>query len=215
MIAAEPAPATQDTRRLVDLIREQSASEVAQLLADAQARVTRIGDAASADVKAIHAATVRDGEQRGQRRAAALLAVAEAQSRLTLLREREACIDKALALARQRLANLSTLPNAAAMVRGFIREALSALEPGPVRVQIPAEQAALLDAATRRQLGAGRWALRFETAPVPGGGVIVETEDGRRRFDNSINVRVGRRAQQLRQLAAQLLWPTTQSEPSR
>ena len=81
-----------------------------------------------------------------------------------------------------------------------------------MRVQLPEPLAALLDSSMRRQLGAGRWALHFETAPVPGGGVIVETDDGRLRFDNSIEARFRRAAAYLRQLAAALLHPPADSE---
>ena len=42
--------------------------------------------------------------------------------------------------------------------------------------------------------------------------MIVETDDGRRRFDNSIEARARRRAPHLRRLAAQLLWPAAERE---
>jgi len=210
-----PAPSTtaQDASGLAALIREQSATEIAQLLADAHARAERVRAAATAELESSAAAAAREGEERGRRRAAALLAVAEARGRLTLLQARERHIDEALGRTHTQLATLSGVPNPREVVAAFVREALHALEPGPVRVRLPEAQAALLDDATRRQLGAGRWALHFETTAVPGGGVIVEADDGRRRFDNSIAARCRRRAPTLRRLAAQLLWPAAESEP--
>ena len=202
----------QDARGLAALILEQSAAEIDQLRADAQERIARTRAAAAAKVESIRSAAVREGEQRGRRRAASLLAVAEARSRLRVLHAREAHIDDALAHARSQLANLTNVPDAPAVVTALIREALQVLQPGPVRVQLPESLAALLDSSTRRQLGAGRWALHFETAPVPGGGVIVETDDGRLRFDNSIEARFRRAAAYLRQLAAELLHPPADSE---
>jgi vacuolar-type H+-ATPase subunit E/Vma4 len=207
-----PSMVAQDAGALAALIREQSATEIAQLLADAHARAARVQATASAELESIRAAAAREGEERGRRRAAALLAVAEAQSRLKLLQVREHHIDEALGRAHTQLSTLHGVPNPRQIVASFVREALRALEPGPVRVRLPAAEAALLDEATRRQLGAGRWALHFESAALPGGGVIVETEDGRRRFDNSIAARCRRRAPQLRRLAAQLLWPAAESE---
>ena len=212
MKAPAPSTAAQDASGLAALIREQSATEIAQLLADAQARIERVRAAATAELEATRAAAAREGEERGRRRAAALLAVAEAQSRLKLLQVRESHIDEARGRAHAQLTGLSGVPNPREVVATFVREALRTLEPGPVRVRLPEAQAALLDDATRRQLGAGRWALHFETAAVPGGGVIVETDDGRRRFDNSIAARARRRAPHLRRLAAQVLWPAAESE---
>jgi V/A-type H+-transporting ATPase subunit E len=207
-----PSAAAQDASSLAALIREESAAEIKQLLADAAARAERLRATAAAEVESIRSAAAREGEQRGQRRAAALLAVAEAQSRLRILRVREAHIAAALARATTQLASLTGIAQAGAVVASLIREALQAIEPGPVRVRLAASQAALLDDAARRQLGAGRWALRFESAPNSAGGVVVETDDGRLRFDNSITARVRRRTLQLRQLAAAQLWPPAESE---
>jgi len=210
-----PAPtAAQDTGSLAALIRQQSAVEIEQLLADAHAHAERIRASAAAEVASIRAAAAREGEQRGQRRAAALLATAEAQSRLKLLHAREAHIDDVLARATARLTTLAGVANGRDVVASLIREALAVLEPAPVRVRLAESQAALLDDATRRQLEAGRWALRFEPEQIAGGGVIVETEDGRQRFDNSIAARFRRRMQELRQLAATQLWPPSESEPA-
>lgn len=207
-----PSTAAQDAGSLAALIHQESAVEIEQLLADARAHAERVRASAAAEVESIRAAAAREGEQRGQRRAAALLAIAEAQSRLKLLHAREAHIDDVLARATAQLTTLSGVTNGREVVASLIREALAALEPASVRVCLAKSQAALLDDAIRRQLGAGRWALRFETMPGAGGGVIVETEDGRQRFDNSIAARFRRRTQELRQLAAAQLWPTPESE---
>jgi len=210
-----PATAAQDASSLAALIHEQSATEIAQLLVDAQTHAERVRAAATTELEATRAAAQRTGEERGRRRAAALLAVAEAQSRLKLLQVRESHIDEALRRAHTQLSTLSGVPNPRQIVASFVREALQTLAPGAVRVRLPEAQAALLDDATRRQLGAGRWALHFEPTAVRGGGVIVETDDGRRRFDNSIAARSRRRAPHLRRLAAQTLWPAPESEPGK
>lgn len=211
-MAHTPSTAAQDAGSLATLIRQQSAAEIAQVLADAGAHAERIRASAAAEVESIRAAAAREGEQRGQRRAAALLAIAEAQSRLKLLHAREAHIDDVLGRAMAQLTTLSAVADGRELVASLIREALAVLEPAPVRVCLAESQAALLDEATRRQLGAGRWALRFEPVPGAGGGVILETEDGRQRFDNSIAARFRRQTQQLRQLAATQLWPPHESE---
>ncbi len=208
-----PSAGASDAADLAVLIHQQSADEVAQLLRDAHSRAERLRVAAAEEVAALRAAAEREGEDRGRRRAAALLAVAEVGSQLALLQAQESHIAEALTQTRNRLANLAAMPSAAAVVTSFIRHALQAVSPGPVRVLLPDTYAPLLDEAARRKLGAGRWALHFEHTAVPGGGVIVETEDGRLRFDNSIDARLRRHTSHLRQLAASLLWPNQESIP--
>jgi hypothetical protein len=81
--ASAPASAS-----LAALIREQSAAEVVQILADADERAQRSRAAAEAEAQSVRAQAERLGTERGRRRAAELLAIAEAESRMELLRGR-------------------------------------------------------------------------------------------------------------------------------
>ena len=198
-------PLAGEVERLARLIREQAADEAAQVVATAQEQAERMRTAGQAEAEAIRNAAEREGEARGRRRAAELLAVARAQRQMTLLQVREALIEAALTQACAQLAGSATLPEAAHTLAELTREGLSLLPPGPVRVRMRESDAALLGPPVRDALGAGRWTLRFEPAAVPGGGVILESGDGRLCFDNSLDARSRRRRDRLRRLAASIL----------
>lgn len=202
-----PPGASADAASLTALIDEQAAAEVGQVLADAQQRADAIVAAAEAEAQRLRAAAERDGAERGKRRAAELLARADAHSRMELLRAREALIDQALtqalAEAHRQLTEGAATRDGAGMLADLAREALPLFGPGPLCVRIPAH--ATLDAATCDGLGAGRWILHIQQDAALDAGVVVETADGRRRFDNSLAARMRRRHDRLRQLAATLL----------
>jgi vacuolar-type H+-ATPase subunit E/Vma4 len=202
-----------DAERLAALIREQAAGESEQAVATAREQAQRIAAAGDAEAEAIRAAAEREGEARGQRRAAEILAAARAQRRMRVLQARETLIESALARARAQLASPNTLPAAAETLTRLIREGLAFFPPGEVRVRMAERDVALLDAAVRDELEASRWTLRFEPAVVPGGGVIMESADRRRRVDNSIEARSLRQGDRLRHLAAGILLPDGAGAP--
>jgi V/A-type H+-transporting ATPase subunit E len=194
-----------ETAALVALIHEQSAAEAAEVLAQGHERAQRIATAAAAEAEALRAAARREGEERGRRRAAKLLAAAEAESRRQWLWEREALLQDAIDRARERLARFPALPDAGRKLTDLIRAALQALPNGAVRVRLPEAYAPLLDAGVRTAVAGQREALQFESGVVPEGGIIVETDDGRLRFDNSFEARIRRRMHRLRRIVADVL----------
>jgi len=187
-------------------IRDQAAAEVAQVIAQAQARAQRTAAAASHEAEEIQAAARRDGEASGRRQAASLLAAAEAESRRQWLSEREALIVQPLEHARAALERFTSAPEAVTVIIALIREGLRALPDGPIRVLLPATMVERLDDAARSALADGGRTLRFVAGEVAGGGVILETEDGRLRYDNSFEARMTRRIDQLRRTVAAILF---------
>ena len=195
-----------DADVLTVYIREQAAEEAAKLLAEARARAERITAAADGEAEAIRSAARRDGSERGRRRAAEVLAVAEVDGRREWLRAREGLIEAAVDRVRAQLAGFPALPEAGRILADLIDEAILAIPDGPVRVVLPEGYESLLAEEVRAHLRASRaGGIEFETGQVPGGGVIVETTDGRLRFDNSFEARIGRLASRLRRLAAEVL----------
>ncbi|MFI5397311.1 MAG: V-type ATP synthase subunit E [Candidatus Binatia bacterium] len=190
---------------LLRLIREQAAAEIADMRARAHERAARLRATADAEAEAIRAGARSAGESRGNLRAATLLAVVETQSHLELLSAREALIERVIARARALLARFPTIPQATERLTNLIREGLQALPPGPVRVRTPREYEPLLDEAIRSSLNTDHRAVAFATDPELAGGVVVEVDDGRLRFDNSFDGRIRRRMYRLRRLAADML----------
>jgi vacuolar-type H+-ATPase subunit E/Vma4 len=207
----KPARAALEAAALVALIREQCATEVADIRAQAQERAERISAAAAVEAAALRTAAQNEGAQRGRRQAARRLAIAEAEAHRQWLVEREAIINEAITRARTQLERFAQLPGASDMLVSLIREGLQVLPAGAVRVCIPPGYEPLLDDTVRRRLGGEGWTLQFESGMVPGGAVILETADARLRFDNSFAARIRLREGRLRRLAADVLFAEEQT----
>ncbi len=204
---ANPNPATLEAVTLASLIRDQSAAEVEEMQTEARQRAERILAAADAEAESIRAAAHGEGSARGQRQAARLCAVAEAETRRQRLLDREQLIEDALQRARTQLEGFAQMPMAAGILADLVREGLRAVPAPAVRARIPAGYERLAEAAAASERpGAMPPSVRFEFDAVPGGGVIVESADGRLRFDNSFAARIRRRAAQLRRVAADVLF---------
>lgn len=203
--ANDMRPSAPDSARLVAVIREQCAAEVADLIAQAEARAQRVRAEAEAEAQTIRDAARREGEERGRRRAAEIVALAHAASHRTWLAAREQLIDAAIGQAWLELAGFAKLPDATQILAALVHEALGVLPPGPVRVQIPEGYGRILNEVECQLVVPDGHSVRVEKAAIPDG-VIVETEDGRLRVDNSFAARAGRRKDSLRRLVAEVLF---------
>ncbi len=195
-----------EAAQLAALIGEQSAAEVAQLEADTEARIRRKQAAAQAEAERVLSEARAEGEARGRRRAARRLATADAEGRKEWLQARDALIREAIDRARAQIAGFADSPDAVGILRRLIAEAVAVLPAGPLRIRAPAEYAPRLAEALRGIAEADRLQPVLEADSVPGGGVIVETEDGRLRFDNSFEARLRRQQDQLRHDLGELLF---------
>jgi vacuolar-type H+-ATPase subunit E/Vma4 len=147
----------------------------------------------------------REGEEKGRREAAKKLAVAEMESRQMWLRAREDLIEAAVRGAQAQLEEFRAMPDAGRMLGGLIEEAVCALPLGTLCVRTPQGCAQLLDEDAIARICGDRCTLQFEIEAVPGGGVIVETIDGRLRFDNSFAERLRRTQHEVRRLLGRIL----------
>ncbi|MBI3785177.1 MAG: hypothetical protein HY270_17435 [Deltaproteobacteria bacterium] len=182
-----------DTTAFIDLIRAQGDSEAQQVVVEAEHAAQRLHSQAESDAKAIADAAAREGEERGRRRHAKMLAETEARLHREHLWERERLLQTTLQSAQQRLLDFCRLPGAAAMFEQLIREALEQMPDGRVVLCMPQEYLRFLDAARLATLGGGRWDIRISThEPPPSGGVIASSADGRLRYDNSFGERLRR-----------------------
>jgi len=201
-----------EATELAALIREQSTAEVAQLAAETAERIARKQAAAQAEAERGLSDARAEGEARGRRRAARRLAMAEAEGRKEWLQARDALIRDAIDRARAQIANFADSRDAVRVLRELIAEALAVLPDGPLRVRAPAEYGPLLEKALGHAASDSRPQLVIESDSVPGGGVIVETADGRLRFDNSFEARLRRQQDQLRHDLGDLLFPDAETK---
>lgn len=196
---------TLEAESLAALIREQSAAEAGAVVEQAHEHTARMRATGAEQIAHIEGAAREEGRARGRREAAQLLAGAEAECQRRYLQARERLIEQTIARARERLAALASHPNAAAVLDRLIVEAVRALPPGPVRVLMPGSYAGLLGAKQVQRLGGERIQIQTQEEFPPGGGVVLETPDGRLRFDNSFEGRIRRMHDGIRRAAATAL----------
>ncbi len=192
---------------MAKLVREQADAEIVQLVAEGREAAERVRKAAEEEARRVREAAQREGEAGGRRRAAQILALADAESRLVVLRAREEAIDEALGRAQAVLGGPEGIAVAAEHLPDLVREALASIAEGAVIIRMSAAYQGLLDAAdVAGVVDADRRAIRVDWSAVEGGGVIVESSDGRLRYDNSFTARMGRlRAMLRREVARELL----------
>jgi len=190
---------------LVDLIRQQCATEIAELRSAATERAERARAAAAAESATLRAEARSIGEARGRQATATRLAVAETDSRRAWLWSREQLVEEVLETARARLAEFPNVPDGTRILHALVAEGLQALPPGPVYVRVSAASTQRLDSAACETLGRGRWQLTITTEGAPPAGVVVESDDGRLRFDNSFEARLRRNREGLRRLILETL----------
>jgi len=86
------------------------------------------------------------------------------------------------------------------------------LPDGPLHLRVAAPQQAPWQEALR-QLHEVAARMQVEEAPIAGGGVLIETADGRLRLDNSFAARLQRQHDELRRLVAGVLFSKEDAVP--
>lgn len=203
-MAETSGPSETDLDRLADLIRRQAAEEAEEIRAQAERRARDIRSAAEAEARGVREVAEQEGMRRGRRRAAEIVALAEVEARLEALRDREALIASVLQRAGEQLDGGDSPAQPEPIFTALVREALDIVADRPATVRLPAGGDALIEPMRRELGGAG---VTVELAP-PGSGdpLIVASDDGRLRFDNSFAARLRRSHERLRWLAHEALF---------
>jgi vacuolar-type H+-ATPase subunit E/Vma4 len=184
---------------LTRTVEEQANADAAQILADAKSQAEavkrRSREEASAQRKQILDRATRESETlRAQATASARM-----QARTNLLERREEMFGELFAEAQKRLASIQDRPEYGRIVRRLVREALPHLAAETVVVRADKRTLSLMTdewLETASKENGVRIQLGEELAE--GTGVIVETADGHRQFDNTLETRLERMRDRLR-----------------
>lgn len=127
------------------------------------------------------------------------VAVAQMEARRLKLEQREALLDEILAAARQRLSTVQQWTDYDQIVGYLLREAVVELKADECRVRADTRARQLL---TPELLADISTELEVQLQPgqvlEDGLGVVTETLDGRRRYDNTLEARLDRQQEELR-----------------
>jgi vacuolar-type H+-ATPase subunit E/Vma4 len=192
-------PDEDNIQTLAREVMNEARAEAEKLMVDARQRgeaiLAQAREKAAAEREAILAQAGRDADRiRGQ-----AAATAQLQSRTRLLESREALLQDAFDSVRAQLAAVEHWSDYDQVARGLLREALEHLGAGKAVLRCDAATAKVLPQKARDEICAE---AKVELAMGPvlerGLGVVVQTEDGHRQFDNTLETRLIRLQESLR-----------------
>lgn len=196
----------EDLRALSRAVLHEARAEAEQILADAKTKadITRRRAQEQADKERQEILARARQEAEHNRREA--IATAQMQARTVQLERREKLLNDVFEKARQRLPAVQRWTDYSGIVRQLTREAITRLEVDAVRLRADAQARELLSdkmlTSLAQELGVQvQWGETLER----GVGVIAETPDGHRRYDNTLQARLGRQQDALRSPVYRLL----------
>jgi vacuolar-type H+-ATPase subunit E/Vma4 len=204
------SPEQNDIQALGNAIMEEARQKVNQVLADAQAQADSIHQQAQVQADTEREAILQRAREEAQALHEHTIAAAQLEAQRLKLKRREQVLERTLADARQQLASAPQWPDYEQIAKRLVREAVEHLGTGEVLVRADVGTRKMLDdqvlANLGRELGVR---LRAGEALTQSTGVVLETPDGHRRYDNTLETRIARMRDGLRTPAYHILMGET------
>ncbi|MCD6344678.1 MAG: hypothetical protein J7M17_03625 [Anaerolineae bacterium] len=193
------SPRQNDVQVLENAIIAKVQEETDQILAEAQAQVDNIRRQAQEQADAEREAILQRAQEEAQASQSHRLATAQMAAQTLQLERREQLLGRVFTEARQRLTAVLQEPDYGQIVRRLVCEAIMRLSATELLVLADAGTRKVLDDALladlEKELGVQ---LRFGGLLAQGTGIIVQTTDGHRRYDNTLETRLARMRDTLR-----------------
>jgi len=212
-------PEYSDIQALERAIKGDAREEAEQILADAQARAEDIRRQAEAQADAEREAILQRARQEAEALRSHAAAAAQLEAQTLKLKRRELLLELVFADVRRQLASAPQWPDYEQIAHRLVREAVERLGAAEVLVRADERTRRVLDDKALADLGTslppvgGTEGGAFppvggtEGGPVRlhageplarGTGVVLETPDGHRRYDNTLETRLTRMQEGLR-----------------
>jgi len=188
-----------DVEALERAIKGDAREEADQILADAQARAEDIRQQAQAQADTERQTILQRARQEAETLCSHAAAAAQLEAQTLKLKRREQLLERVFVAARQQLASAPGWPDYEQIARRLVHEAVERLGADEVLVRADeGTQRVLGDkmlADLRKELGVD---LRIGAPLTRGTGLVLETPDGHRRYDNTLETRLARMQDGLR-----------------
>jgi V/A-type H+-transporting ATPase subunit E len=187
-------------------IVSEARAEADELSKTAQSKAEAIRSRAQAEAQAARAEILENARQEAERLRAQAGASARLKSRSLELSEREKILDGVFAAAASKLASIGERKDYREIAAHLTREALTQLQVDKAVILADDHTRGLLDKQTVGDLSSElKVALSLGPALKQGRGVMVQTEDGHLKFDNTLETRLARMQNGLRAEVFRLL----------
>jgi V/A-type H+-transporting ATPase subunit E len=184
----------------------EARAEAEKVLADARARAEAIRQRAGDEAAAARAEILERAAEEAQRIRSQAIATAQLKARTMQLDRREKLLDAVFAAARERLPGIRQWTDYDQIALFLLKEAVAHLGADAACIRGDEHTQALLTdrvlADVSKELGVK---LQLGEPLKRGTGVVVETMDGRRRYDNTLEARLERMQSGLRARVHRLL----------
>jgi len=198
--------ASESIRALSREVLDEARTEADQILADAKAKADIIRQHALEQAAAEREEILRRARQEADHIRRQAIASAQLQARKLQLERREKLLNNVFDAVQQRLPSVQQWSDYDQIVRRLIREAVAHLATDEVHIRADEQTQKLLTdevlAELSKELGVQ---LQLGTPLEHGTGVIAETVDGRRQYDNTLEARLNRQQGELRSAVYRLL----------
>jgi V/A-type H+-transporting ATPase subunit E len=204
------SPEQDNIQVLKSAIMEEAREEASRILADAEAQAENIRQQAEGQAEAEREAILQQARREAEALHGQAAATAQLEARTLKLKRREQLLERVFTSARQKLAAASEWPDYDQIVRRLVREAVAYLDASEVLVRIAAGTQRVLDEEALADLGRELGVHLHTGAPLAQStGVVVETPDGHRRYDNTLETRLARMKDVLRTAVYHILMGET------
>jgi V/A-type H+-transporting ATPase subunit E len=193
---------------LAQAILSQAQIEAQRVLDEAEVRAERTLEQTEEEVEAEAARILERARTAAESMRRQMAATAQLEAQNLRLRRREEILNRAFEAARERLSSLPAQPGYRDLVRELVREGVARLGGHTDRVIVRAdpETQVLLEEGLLSHI-AESFQVQLELGPplTWGTGVVLETAEGHRRYDNTLESRLERMREDLRTSVYRLL----------
>jgi V/A-type H+-transporting ATPase subunit E len=193
------APVDESIELLSRAVMKEAQSEAEQILSRAREDALKIQHKAQEQAEAERKVILERASEEEERIRRQAIATAQMKARTLQLKKREELLEGVFEEAGQQLSSLQQWSDYDRIARKLLREALTHLETSSALVWADEVTFQYLTAEVLEEISKElNVKLKIEGTLDRGTGVIVETEDGRRRFDNTLETRLDRMQDALR-----------------
>jgi V/A-type H+-transporting ATPase subunit E len=187
-------------------VLSEANAEADRVLEAAQSKADAIRERAKEQAQAQREEILQRARTKAESVRSGCVASAQLEARRLRLERREQVLDRVFEAVRQRLPNVQGWTDYDQIVRDLAREAVDHLGADAVRIRADEHAREVLSDSTLVELSEELGVqLRLEDLDDGRTGVVAETMDGHRRYDNTLQARLGRWQDELRAPVYRLL----------
>ena len=194
-----PAIRSDNVEALKRAIMGEAEAEAGSILANAEAEARVIRQKAEAETKTTSERILERAQHEVEVLRSQAVAAAHLEAQALRMQRREQLLDRIFASVRVRLASISQRPDYAEIVEALIREAIAHLGAEDITMRLDARARSMLKDEEIARLTQELDVSVHTIEPIRDGtGVVVETTDGHRVFDDTFESRLSRLQDELR-----------------